>query len=195
MRNPQAITFPALANKVYGDGDVTPAATAPGGVLLLQFHTLAAIVADGGWNALRHGHYAYYATPVLVRMLDEIGFEVTHAFLFDLYGGTVLLAARRHGVDGPRDPDAVTALVERLRVASPDFRRRWSEHEVAVRRADRKTLVHPRVGELVLDCETLVTPDQGQRMVVLTPADAETRDRLDLLRVVGLEEFAGGAGS
>lgn len=31
VRNPQAITFPALANKVYGDGDVTPAATAPGG--------------------------------------------------------------------------------------------------------------------------------------------------------------------
>jgi hypothetical protein len=89
------------------------AATAPGGVLLLQFHTLAAIVADGGWNALRHGHYAYYATPVLARMLEEIGFEVTHAFLFDLYGGTVLLAARRHGVDGPRDPDAVAALIER----------------------------------------------------------------------------------
>ncbi|GAA4914552.1 putative zinc binding protein [Actinomycetospora succinea] len=89
------------------------AATAPGGVLLLQFHTLAAIVADGGWNALRHGHYAYYATPVLARMLDEIGFEVTHAFLFDLYGGTVLVAARRHGVDGPRDPAAVTSLIER----------------------------------------------------------------------------------
>lgn len=89
------------------------AATAPDGVLLLQFHTLAAIIADGGWNALRHGHYAYYATPVLARMLDEIGFEVTHAFLFDLYGGTVLVAARRHGVEGPRDHASVTSLVER----------------------------------------------------------------------------------
>jgi hypothetical protein len=89
------------------------AATAPDGVLLLQFHTLAAIVADGAWNALRHGHFAYYATPVLARMLDEVGFEVTHGFLFDLYGGTVLLAARRHGVDGPRDPAAVQALLER----------------------------------------------------------------------------------
>ena len=89
------------------------AATAPGGVLLLQFHTLAAIVADGGWNALRHGHFAYYATPVLARMLDELGFDVTHGFLFDLYGGTVLLAARRRGADGTRDEASVASLVER----------------------------------------------------------------------------------
>ncbi|PVZ07986.1 class I SAM-dependent methyltransferase [Actinomycetospora cinnamomea] len=89
------------------------AATAPGGTLLLQFHSLAAIVADGQWNALRHGHFAYYATPVLARMLEAIGFEVTHGFLFDLYGGTVLLAARRREVDGPRDIPSVTHLLER----------------------------------------------------------------------------------
>ena len=92
------------------------AAVAPGGTLLLQFHTLAAIVADGGWNALRHGHFAYYSTPVLVGMLAEAGFTTTHAFLFDLYGGTVLLAARRTGADagtGPSDPAAVTAVLER----------------------------------------------------------------------------------
>ncbi|MFC5139936.1 helix-turn-helix transcriptional regulator [Actinomycetospora rhizophila] len=106
-----------------------------------------------------------------------------------------LVADLRAAVGRRSGDPAVAAMVERLRAASPDFRRRWSEHEVAVRRADRKTLVHPRVGELVMDCETLVTPDQGQRMVVLTPADAATRDRLDLLRVVGLEEFAGEAGS
>ena len=82
-------------------------------MLLLQFHTLAAIVADGGWNALRHGHFAYYATPVLARMLDELGFDVTHGFLFDLYGGTVLLAARRRGADGTRDEASVASLVER----------------------------------------------------------------------------------
>ncbi len=89
------------------------AATAPGGTLLLQFHSLAAIVADGGWNALRHGHFAYYSTPVLVRMLAEIGFEATHAFWFDLYGGTVLLAARRTGVEGATDGPSVEGLVER----------------------------------------------------------------------------------
>ena len=91
---------------------------------------------------------------------------------------------------GRRPGDAtVTGLVNRLLAASPEFRRRWAEHEVAVRRADRKTLLHPRVGPLLMDCETLMTPDLGQMLLVLTPADAETRERLDLLRVLGVEEF------
>lgn len=93
---------------------------------------------------------------------------------------------RRHG-----DP-VVTGLVDRLLAGSDDFRTRWSEHEVAVRRTDRKTLVHPRVGPLLFDCETLVTPDQGQQLVVLTPADDDSRERLDLLRVLGVQEFGAG---
>ena len=92
-------------------------------------------------------------------------------------------AGRRSG-----DP-TVAGLVERLQAASADFRRLWAEHEVAVRRADRKTMLHPRVGRLLMDCETLVTPDQGQQLLVFTPADAETRERLELLRVLGIEEF------
>ncbi|MEO3814159.1 helix-turn-helix transcriptional regulator [Sphaerisporangium sp. B11E5] len=91
---------------------------------------------------------------------------------------------------GRRSADPVVAgLVDRLQAASADFRRLWAEHEVAVRRAARKTLLHPRVGRLLLDCETLVTPDQRQQLLVLTPADTETRERLDLLRVLGIEDF------
>jgi transcriptional regulator with XRE-family HTH domain len=100
------------------------------------------------------------------------------------------LVADLRAVAGRRSGDAeVAGLVERLQAASADFRRLWAEHEVAVRRADRKTFVHPRVGRLRMDCETLVTPDQGQQLLVLTPADAETRERLELLRVLGIEEF------
>ncbi|WP_426509691.1 helix-turn-helix domain-containing protein [Dactylosporangium sp. McL0621] len=93
-------------------------------------------------------------------------------------------AGRRAG-----DP-VVTELVSRLREESAEFRRLWEEHEVAVRRADQKTLVNPRVGPILVDCETLVTPDQGQQLLVLTPANAEARERLELLRVLGTEEFA-----
>ncbi|EPJ39114.1 hypothetical protein STAFG_3846 [Streptomyces afghaniensis 772] len=100
------------------------------------------------------------------------------------------LVADLRAAAGRRTGDSMVAgLVDRLQAASADFRRIWAEHEVAVRRADRKTLLHPRVGRLVLDCETLVTPDQGQQLLVLTPADAETRERLELLRVIGVEDF------
>ncbi|MYR93914.1 MULTISPECIES: helix-turn-helix transcriptional regulator [unclassified Streptomyces] len=107
-----------------------------------------------------------------------------------------LVADLRAAVGRRSGDQAVARLVGRLRAASPDFDRLWSEHEVAVRRADRKTLLNPRVGRLVMDCETLVTPDHGQLLLVLTPADAETRERLDLLRVLGVEEFTtGGSGT
>jgi transcriptional regulator with XRE-family HTH domain len=100
------------------------------------------------------------------------------------------LVADLRAAAGRRSGDPVVAgLVDRLRAASAEFGRLWAEHEVAVRRADRKTLLHPRAGRLVMDCETLVTPDQRQHLVVLTPADAETRERLELLRVLGTEEF------
>ncbi len=93
----------------------------------------------------------------------------------------------------PGDP-AVTGLVDKLLAASAYFRRLWTEHEVGVRRIDRKTLVSPLVGPIRLDCETLVTPDLGQQLLVLTPADDEARERLELLRVVGVEEFPGVSG-
>lgn len=103
------------------------------------------------------------------------------------------LVADLRAVAGRRAGDpTVTGLVERLRAASARFRRLWAEHEVAVRRADRKTFLHPRVGRLLMDCETLVTPDQRQQLLVLTPADAEARERLELLRVLGSEEFPTG---
>jgi C-methyltransferase C-terminal domain len=67
------------------------------GILLLQYHTLAAILGGAQWNAVRHGHFAYYSTPVLLEMLKAIGLGAISAWSFDLYGGTVLLAARRGG--------------------------------------------------------------------------------------------------
>jgi len=100
------------------------------------------------------------------------------------------LVADLRAVVGRRSGDpTVAGLVDRLQAASADFRRLWAEHEVAVRRADRKTFRHPRVGDVMMDCETLVTPDLGQQLLVLTPADAEARERLDLLRVLGIQEL------
>ncbi|HEX4226213.1 MAG TPA: methyltransferase domain-containing protein [Pseudonocardiaceae bacterium] len=65
---------------------------ADGGVLLLQYHSLGTIVHDGQWNALRHGHFAYYAAEPLRAMFAKAGLAPRAAWEFDLYGGTVLLA-------------------------------------------------------------------------------------------------------
>src|ERR1700742_1628406 len=77
---------------------------APGGVLLLQYHSLDAIVRGGQWNALRHGHYAYYSAAALSALLAAQGLSARRAWQFSLYGGTVLLAAGRDG-DASLPPD------------------------------------------------------------------------------------------
>jgi hypothetical protein len=82
------------------------AATAPEGVLLLQYHALDAIVAGGQWNALRHGHFGYYSLPALTRLLHGAGMRALAVWHFDLYGGTVLVAAVHHGSARDRTPDA-----------------------------------------------------------------------------------------
>ena len=87
----------------------------------------------------------------------------------------------------PRDPTP-RALVAELRAASPLFARLWDTHDVAVRRSDRKRIDHPVVGLLELDCEVLLTPEHDQRLVLHTaPPGSVTAQRLDLLRVLGLQ--------
>lgn len=83
----------------------------PGGVLLLQYHPLKTIVRCGQWNALRHGHYAYYSTAALTGMLAAQGFSPRTAWRFRLYGGTVLLAAQRDADSRAGPDDAVQALL------------------------------------------------------------------------------------
>lgn len=81
------------------------------GVLLLQYHTVAAIVRSGIWNALRHGHFAYYSTPALVAMGRELGLVAIGAWEYPLYGGTILLAFAKEGSRWETS-DEVAALVE-----------------------------------------------------------------------------------
>ena len=57
--------------------------TSPGGVLLLQYHSIVTIVGQGQWNALRHGHFAYYSLTTLTRLIEEVGMRVVSAWEFD----------------------------------------------------------------------------------------------------------------
>lgn len=86
------------------------ARVAAGGVLLLQYHSLATIARREQWNALRHGHYAYYSTAAMVNMLAGHGFRPRLAWQFPLYGGTVLLAASRGG--DADSADSVQAVLD-----------------------------------------------------------------------------------
>jgi transcriptional regulator with XRE-family HTH domain len=81
------------------------------------------------------------------------------------------------------DDEGIRSLLARLHAASPEFTRRWNEHQVCVRRTTVKTVTHPEYGELTLECQLLHADEQGQRVVFYTAAPgSHTADILCGLR-------------
>lgn len=108
-----------------------------------------------------------------------------HEYYSRMHVADLRAAVARRGRDA-----AATALVDRLHAASPEFTALWELHEVAVRRTARIRVLHPNLGPIELDCETLLTPSEDQRLVMFTaPPGTPEVDRLDLLRVLGHEAF------
>jgi len=62
---------------------------------------------------------------------------------------------------------------------------------VARRFEDHKTLLHPELGAMELDCQALFTEDLSQCLLVLTaPPHTEAAEKLALLSVLGTQSFA-----
>ncbi len=73
-------------------------------------------------------------------------------------------------------------LVARLSDASPDFVRVWEEHEVLGPENQTKLVLNEKVGLLRLDTTHYwLGPRPGARLIVYTPADHDSRDRLEKL--------------
>ncbi|WP_405872972.1 MULTISPECIES: helix-turn-helix transcriptional regulator [unclassified Streptomyces] len=90
----------------------------------------------------------------------------------------------------PDDPEPA-ALVAELRASSEEFAALWAEHEVAVRRQSTKRFRHPLVGLLELDCEVLLNQNDHHMLIVHTARPGtESYERLQLLRVVGLQDMS-----
>lgn len=88
-------------------------------------------------------------------------------------------------------PDArAEAIVRRLQAESPEFARLWDQHDVAVRADDHKTIVHPGLGAIELDCQKLSTQNQAQALLVLTASPStEAHEKLKLLSAIGTQRF------
>ena len=85
----------------------------------------------------------------------------------------------------PNDPD-VGELIDALLATGEEFTEIWERHEVGLRHPMSKRLVHPRVGLLEVDCETMATAEEGQSLIILSAAPGtETHGKLELLRVLG----------
>lgn len=88
----------------------------------------------------------------------------------------------------PDDPD-LTALVRDLcRVEA--FAALWDRRLVTEHQQSCKTVVHPDVGDIDIDCDVLATQRSDLRVVVFTPRPGtDARSKLDLLAALGTQSL------
>ena len=100
-----------------------------------------------------------------------------------------LYASGLRGVAAQRGPGSRAAQFADLLLArSAEFRELWEAHEIGVSPQEIKRLVHPEVGVLELNCQTLLDPGQSHLLFVYTAVPgSETHERLQLLSVLGTE--------
>lgn len=100
------------------------------------------------------------------------------------------VADLRRAVDIYPDDDRLRHLVDDLRQASSRFAKLWAERVVNSAGSNSKTIVHPEVGPITLDCDVLTVAGSDLRLVVYTaePSSPDA-DRLRLVQVIGLQEL------
>jgi transcriptional regulator with XRE-family HTH domain len=90
-----------------------------------------------------------------------------------------------------RGPGSRAAELATLLQGDAGFREVWEAQEIGVRPPELKRFRHPEVGLLELNCQTLVDPDQGHRLLVYTATPgSESHEKLQLLAVVGSQRLA-----
>jgi len=88
------------------------------------------------------------------------------------------------------DTHIAAQIVAELHERSPEFVRLWDLHEVAQRYDDHKTLVHPELGRIDVDCEVLFAENRAQTLIVLTTRPGtESHTKLQLLSVIGHQQL------
>lgn len=124
-------------------------------------------------------HFTHCPTRSVFTPAEQDGFEIS--IVADLR-----LTAGRY----PEDPQLHT-LIQQLRRVSETFRSHWNAHVVADYAHAAKTIHHPEVGKLELDCDVLTTRHGDLRIVVYTAQpDSEAATKLALLATIGTQAMA-----
>jgi transcriptional regulator with XRE-family HTH domain len=85
----------------------------------------------------------------------------------------------------PRD-GRLAALIRELIAGNERFAELWATGEVAAHREDHKTIEHPSVGPVTVDCDVLTDGDSELKIVIMSAAPgSEDETKLQLTTVTG----------
>jgi transcriptional regulator with XRE-family HTH domain len=153
------------------------------GEVLLQTEPAKALLGDlsGLTGMARSTVFRWFTDPASRAVYPDADHdERGRVFVAELRG-----AYARRGRNS-RAGAIVAALLER----SDEFATLWSEHAVVEKQPRSKRFSHPAVGELTLDCQSLLDTETDQRLLVFTaePGSADA-ERLELIRVLGTQRM------
>ncbi len=84
----------------------------------------------------------------------------------------------------------VTALLSELNEHSLEFRTLWERHEASECHLEHIRVLHPEVGLMHLTCQLLLVPGDELRIMAFLPTGGtDAAERIELLRVIGMERF------
>ncbi|MFI6580879.1 helix-turn-helix transcriptional regulator [Embleya sp. NPDC050493] len=107
----------------------------------------------------------------------------------DAFARTAARHLRATAARYPDDPE-VAELVHELLSGSREFAELWASHDVCAEPTLCKTLQHPLVGPITVDCDVLDITDRDQRVVIYTAAPGSpAEEALRLLSVVGTQRL------
>ncbi|WP_329152852.1 helix-turn-helix transcriptional regulator [Streptomyces sp. NBC_01456] len=104
----------------------------------------------------------------------------------------VLVADLRAAAERYPADRSLQRLIAELRAGSQRFAELWDAGAAGRREATRKTIDHPRVGPVTLDCDVLTVAGSDLRIMVYTvEPGTEDAERLALLTVLGTQDLVG----
>ncbi|MER5753225.1 helix-turn-helix transcriptional regulator [Streptomyces sp. NPDC002088] len=103
-----------------------------------------------------------------------VGFDDVHIASWPVFaqnsdGSDLAIVSDLRRATGRFPHDARLAeLIRVLTAGNPTFARLWASGTVAAHREDRKTIEHPKVGLVEVDCDVLTDGDSDLKIVILT---------------------------
>ncbi|GGT88296.1 transcriptional regulator [Streptomyces violascens] len=130
---------------------------------------------NGAWRAFTGSHGR-------VRHTTQSRIALESAVVADLRA-----AVRRYPAD-----QRLRQLVADLRATSDRFTELWDAGTVGHHEASRKTIDHPQVGPVTLDCDVLFVAGSDLRIMIYTAEPgSQDAERLELLAVLGTQTLVG----
>jgi transcriptional regulator with XRE-family HTH domain len=166
-------------------GDVAVAVFAADWQLVWWNRGWAALLGDPSASPPRLRNFARDRFPVDSGPVRLAQWPVTEADR-DTTDAAVVSDLRRATGRFPRD-SRLTALIRDLNAGNSRFAELWATGEVAAHREDHKTIDHPSVGPVTVDCDVLTDGDAELKIVIMTAApgsEDETKLRLAAIAAI-----------